>query len=516
MALDRADDADAGHVPKLRHRRKLSDLAARCGGDRLRDRVLRRRLHGSGEPQDLGAARAVEERDVRQLHPTLGDRSRLVEDDRRDAPRALEDLGALDEDPELRAASGADHERGRRREPERARARDDQHGDRRRERGGRVAGDATSQPTSVASESASTIGTKTLETRSTSRWIGAFPDCASATSLAICASAVSSPTFVARTTSRPNVLTVAPATEAPARDVDRYRLAREHRLVDRGLALDDDAVRRHLLARTDDEEIAGRELGDRNRDLDPVSEHAGLLRAELEERADRSARAASRPRLEVAPEQDQRRDHGGDLEVDVRVVDDDERGDRPAPGRERADRDERVHRGRAVPRVQDGSTVEVEPGPEDDRRREREREPLPALELQRHHHREDDERRREHGRHEKPPANGVRAIDGLARLGRRHGVVAGRLDRAEQIGDGDALGIEANGRLLGRVVHRGVDPVELVELALDPVRARGARHPLEREIDTRVALGRRDGVTPPRTPLRRSPRAAPRRPARSR
>ena len=237
----------------------------------------------------------------------------------------------------------------------------------------------------------------------------------------------------------------------------------------------------------------GDELGDRDRDLDPVSEHAGLLRAELEERADRSARAASRPRLEVAPEQDQRRDHGGDLEVDVRVVDDDECGDRPAPGRERADRDERVHRGRAVPGVQDGSTVEVEPGPEDDRRREREREPLPALELQRHHHREDDERRREHCRHEKPPANGVRAIDGLSRLGRGHGVVAGRLHRAEQIGDGDALGIEANGRLLGRVVHRGVDPFELVELALDPVRARSAGHPLEREIDTRVALGCRDG-----------------------
>ena len=74
----------------------------------------------------------------------------------------------------------------------------------------------TSQPASVASESASTIGTKTLDTRSTSRWIGAFPDWASATSLAICASAVSSPTFVARTTRRPNVLTVAPATVSPA------------------------------------------------------------------------------------------------------------------------------------------------------------------------------------------------------------------------------------------------------------------------------------------------------------
>ena len=43
----------------------------------------------------------------------------------------------------------------------------------------------TSQPARVASESASTIGTKTAETRSTSRWMGALPACASSTSRAI-------------------------------------------------------------------------------------------------------------------------------------------------------------------------------------------------------------------------------------------------------------------------------------------------------------------------------------------
>ena len=46
-----------------------------------------------------------------------------------DAARLLEHLRALDEDAELRAAAGADHQRGRRREAERARAGDDQHGD---------------------------------------------------------------------------------------------------------------------------------------------------------------------------------------------------------------------------------------------------------------------------------------------------------------------------------------------------------------------------------------------------
>ena len=72
-----------------------------------------------------------------------------------------------------------------------------------------------SQKPSVASASARTIGTMTPETRSARRWTGALPVWASVTSLAICASAVSAPTLVARTTRRPPALTVAPATSEP-------------------------------------------------------------------------------------------------------------------------------------------------------------------------------------------------------------------------------------------------------------------------------------------------------------
>ncbi len=60
-----------------------------------------------------------------------------------------------------------------------------------------------------------TTGTKTPETRSASRCTGALPVCASVTSRAIWASAVSAPTFVARTTRRPPALTLAPATSSP-------------------------------------------------------------------------------------------------------------------------------------------------------------------------------------------------------------------------------------------------------------------------------------------------------------
>jgi len=74
---------------------------------------------------------------------------------------------------------------------------------------------AASQPASVPAASTITTGTNTAEIRSASRCTGALPFCASCTSLAICASWVSEPTRVARTTSRPPAFTVAPTTGSP-------------------------------------------------------------------------------------------------------------------------------------------------------------------------------------------------------------------------------------------------------------------------------------------------------------
>ncbi len=60
-----------------------------------------------------------------------------------------------------------------------------------------------------------TTGTKIAATRSARRWTGALPDCARVTRAPICASAVSAPTRVARTTIRPPTFTVAPVTASP-------------------------------------------------------------------------------------------------------------------------------------------------------------------------------------------------------------------------------------------------------------------------------------------------------------
>ena len=78
-----------------------------------------------------------------------------------------------------------------------------------------VSAPVPTQNPKVAAASTITTGTNTPEIRSASRWTGALPLCASSTSRPICASCVSAPTRVARTTSRPPALTVAPATASP-------------------------------------------------------------------------------------------------------------------------------------------------------------------------------------------------------------------------------------------------------------------------------------------------------------
>ena len=136
--------------------------------------MLARRLDGTCEPESLDPPRAVQRPDLDELQFPLGHGAGLVEDDGADPAGLLENLRAFDHDAELRAAPGADHERGRGREPERAgqammsTATD-------AVKAAETSPVTTSQPTSVASAIARTIGTKMPETRSARRWIGAFP-----------------------------------------------------------------------------------------------------------------------------------------------------------------------------------------------------------------------------------------------------------------------------------------------------------------------------------------------------
>ncbi len=188
-----------------------------------------------------------------------------------------------------------------------------------------------SQKPSVATAIAITIGTKTAETRSASRCTGALPACASVTSRPIWATAVSAPTWVARTTRRPETFTVAPIASSPGPDVDGDALAGEQRRVDGRLPGLDHAVGGDLLPRPDDEQIADAQLLDGHAPLLAVRADEGdVLRAELEQRLQRRAGAALGARLEVAAHQDEDRHNRGDLEVELPLVEA-ERDQRPAP-----------------------------------------------------------------------------------------------------------------------------------------------------------------------------------------
>ena len=307
-----------------------------------------------------------------ERHAPARDRAGLVEHDRVDAARRLEHLRALDQDAELRAAAGADEQRGRRGEAERARAGDDQHGDRggEGERGAARRRRARSRASPAAS--AITIGTNTPEMRSASRCTGALPDCASVTRRRdLRERGVGADARRAHDEAAADV-DVAPATSSPGLDLDRHALAGQQRPVDRRAPVLDDAVGGDLLARAHDEAVADDELARSARAARAPSSSStrDLLGAELEQRPQRRARAALGARLEVAPGEDEDRrprprPRGRSPRARAAVerrartpcasrlagAEEEERHDRPAPRGERADRDQRVHRRRAVPQV---------------------------------------------------------------------------------------------------------------------------------------------------------------------
>ena len=290
VALDAPDDADARPVRERLHGRQRADLGLRRLRDRLRDRMLARVLDGSGQPEHLGAARAVQRPHVDELHAALGHRARLVEDDRADLARLLEHLGPLDEDAELRAAAGAHHERRGRGEPEGAGARDDEHGHGRREGVAGVAGQR--QPAGERGERDADDGRdehgrdavgEPLDRRLARLGLGDEAGDLGQGRLGA---------DPRRAHDQPAVRVDGRSRDVRARpDVHRHRLARQHRLVDGRRAVLDDTVRRDLLPGPDDEDVA--DAAPRRSERAPPRRPGA--RAPPSRRA-RAARAAPRPR----------------------------------------------------------------------------------------------------------------------------------------------------------------------------------------------------------------------------
>src|SRR5690606_20983057 len=98
------------------------------------------------------------------------------------------------------------------------------------------------------------------------------------------------------------------------------------------------------------------------------------------------------------------------------------------------------------------------------------------------------DRRGQHGGDDEAAAQGGGLVGAVGRLlvgGRRRqrgGVARGR-DRVEAVLGARGGGVVVDGGALGRVVDAGRHAVEPVEAALDAVRARGARHAGDRQLD---------------------------------
>ena len=225
---------------------------------------------------------------------------------------------ALDEQAQLGTAAGADEQRGRRGQPERAGAGDDQDGDGGGERAGRAVADGEPVRRASPGRGRARSGRTPPAIRSASRCTGALPDWAATRPAARSgpAGCRRRPAWRARR-SRPPALTVAPVTASPGptstgtgSPVSMLTSTAECRRRRR---------RRWRPSRRDARRRRRRpQLVDRDALLDAVAQHRDLLGAQLEQRPQRGARAALGARLEVAAGEHEHDDRRGDLEVDAR------------------------------------------------------------------------------------------------------------------------------------------------------------------------------------------------------
>ncbi len=182
--------------------------------------------------------------------------------------------------------------------------------------------------------------------------------------------------------------------------LDRHGLAGQHAGVDRGPALDDDAVDGHPLPRPDAQQVTDDHRFERHVLVPPVAHEPGGLGPQPHEPPDRPGRAGLGAMLEPPTEQDEPDDDRRRVEVGLRVqpglVDDlgkEGHEDAVQPGRARADRHERVHVGGAMTGGSPGSAVEPPARPDLDDRGRHEREPVDGLHRDaglRHEHRDHD------------------------------------------------------------------------------------------------------------------------------
>ncbi len=346
--------------------------------------VLGATLGGGGEGQglvDLVARHHAHRADAR---PAGRERARLVEDHGVDATGRLERGAATDEHARVGRPTGAHHHRGRRGQAHGARAGDDEHADGRHERvrQGRLRsedppdheGDRCQHQHQGHEPLGDAVG------HALDGGLGALGLADHAHDLAEHRVAAD----VRRTHHERAVAVDGGADDLVAGGTDdRQWLAGEHRLIHARVAARDHAVHGHLLTRSHPHEVTGPDVLEGHVRLELAPHEAGGAGAEADQGRDRSAGAGLGAGLHPAAGEDQADDHGRGVEVGHRLdagLGHERGGDRDgravAPGRERAQRHQRVHRDRAVASLAQRRPQEDPAGPELDERRRDEQQPV--------------------------------------------------------------------------------------------------------------------------------------------
>ena len=299
-------------------------------------------LQRCGGGEHPGARLAAEGPDVGHRGPALGHRPRLVDDQRRQASGVLERDGVADQHAELRPASGADDDRGRRRESQRAGAGDHQHRDGVDQRNRRIAdppprereGQHRDRDDDRDEHARHAIG-ELLDRRLGALRLADQPhDSGEQRRAADAGGPAAQETVVI---------------ERPGEDLrvgslgHRQALAGQHALVDRRRAVDDHTVDRQRFAGAHDVAVADLDLGERHVDDLAAALDVGDRRLQPQQAFQRGRRARPGARFERLAEQHQRDDRGRCLEIDVLVQAEDGDDGTERPGDRRSERDQHVH-----------------------------------------------------------------------------------------------------------------------------------------------------------------------------
>ena len=208
--------------------------------------------------------------------------------------------------------------------------------------------------------------------RSASFWPGALEFCASCTSSTIWASAVSAPTFVARTRRVPLRLIVAPITSRPA---PCGRAGSRPVTIDSSTSLSPSSTAPSTAifepGRTSSRSPTTTSAVGTSTGL-AVAEHDRRRRSEVEQRADRVVRPAARSHLEPVAEQHERGQHAGRL-VEHLAATGEGHADRVEPAGADRDRDQDHHVERPRPQRPHRADEEDRARIEDHRQAQQER-----------------------------------------------------------------------------------------------------------------------------------------------